>query len=218
MWESVMAILNAAALPALGTLVGAAVFSTSFLSARVHRERTRALDRALEIDELVAARRADAELVGRFTGIDPQTIDDQRAALEESLDDRLALLVLGMNVLIAIAAAGLAVLFGHQAGLTFTDFFRDPSGWALLAAGATALLVVGVGAFDVLAVRRQLRARLSDTVLGQTAAAGQALLRALKSQRASSRLALLGEAERRHAGRSAHVAAPSLRRGRCSPM
>jgi hypothetical protein len=71
--------LDPAAGPTLAALVTAAVFSTTFLSTRLHRERVRALDRALEIDESVAAARRGE------TTFDVDTLEEQRRVLQDAL-------------------------------------------------------------------------------------------------------------------------------------
>jgi hypothetical protein len=156
-------------MPTLSTLVAATVFSTTFLTTRVHRESGRAVDRALKLDELLATARRDKE------PLDADWFDEQRTVLEGTRYDRLADLVLGMNVVIALAAASLAVAFGVDARTEWDT----PQGWGLIAFGGIAVLVLVlvVGAVDVLRVRSVLVRRLSETTMGQLAVADRALRR-----------------------------------------
>ncbi|MFF5078358.1 hypothetical protein ACFY36_15010 [Actinoplanes sp. NPDC000266] len=165
--------LSPVAMPTLSTLVAATVFSTTFLTTRVHRESGRAVDRALKLDELLATARRDGK------PLDADWFDEQRAVLEGSRYDRLATLVLAMNAVLALAAAGLAVAFGLDA-VTEWD---TPQGWALIAFGGVALLVLVVGAVDVLRVRRALVRRLSETTTGQLAEADRAVRRLVAGRR-----------------------------------
>jgi len=154
-------------MPTLSTLVAATVFSTTFLTTRVHRESGRAVDRALKLDELLAnARREDKPL-------DADWFDEQRTVLEGTRYDRLADLVLGMNVVIALAAAGLAVTFGVDARTEWDT----PQGWGLIAFAGVAMLVLVVGTVDVLRVRRVLVRRLAETTMGQLGVADRAVSR-----------------------------------------
>lgn len=169
-----IAELDPAALPALATLVTATVFSTTFLTTRVHRERGRATDRALKLDELIASSRREGK------PLDADWFEDQQLTLEETLHDKLALLVIGMNTALATAVVTLAVAFGLSAG---TDWGR-PQGWALLAFAGTAVLVLLVGAVDVLSVRSDVRRRLGDTPMGQVVLADR-MFRRLTTRRSA---------------------------------
>ncbi|WP_097328356.1 hypothetical protein [Paractinoplanes atraurantiacus] len=159
--------LSPVAMPTLSTLVAATVFSTTFLTTRVHRENERAVDHALALDALLATARRDQK------PLDAEWFDEQRTVFQGARHDRLADLVLGLNVVIASAAAGLAVAFGVESA---TDW-GSPQGWALVALGGVAVLVLGVGGVDVLRARRVLARRLSETTMGQLAVSERAVRR-----------------------------------------
>jgi hypothetical protein len=193
----VVAALVTAALPTLAMLVSAAVFSTTFLTGRVHRERGRALDRALDIDDRLAEVRRRSRTDRDVIALGPEDLSEQATVLRRTLADKLDLVVLVMNAVIVLGVIALAVLFGVDGHVALSE----PDGWALIAFPTTAALVVGVGAFDVLNARRQLRQRVSDTVLGRTALAGDALRRAARAKSIRMKAILLIEA-RQH-GRQA---------------
>jgi hypothetical protein len=174
--DGLMAELNPVALPTLSTLVGATVFSTTFLINRVHRERGRAIDRALELQGEFAGARRKAEPV------DVDWFDGQQEAIEETLDDQLALLALGMNAILAGAVVALVVAFGRDAGTQWLE----PQGWGLIAFAASAVLIFLVGTVDVLRVQSDLRRRLSETAAGQCAIA-EARVRRLAGREGGSR-------------------------------
>lgn len=106
--------------------------STTFLTNRVHREWGRAVDRALKLDELMANARRDGK------ALDADWFDEQRAVLEESLYDRLAILALGMNAILAIGVVGLAIAFGVDAKTEW----GTAQGWGLIAFATAAMLVL----------------------------------------------------------------------------
>jgi hypothetical protein len=118
-----MHALKPVALPSIATLVSATVFSTAFLTTRVHRERGRAIDCALKLDELLARSREEKK------PLDADWFDEQRETLEATLRDRLDFLVLGMNVALAAATVTLGVAFGRDANTDWTT----AQGWGLLA-------------------------------------------------------------------------------------
>ncbi|XVV08584.1 hypothetical protein ACQP2X_27475 [Actinoplanes sp. CA-131856] len=169
--------LSPVAMPTLSTLVAATVFSTTFLTTRVHRETGRAVDRALVLDELLATARRDGK------PLDTDWFDEQRTVCESSRYDRLATLVLAMNVVLGLAAAGLAVAFGLEAETEWDT----PQGWALITLGGVALLALVVGAVDVLRVRRVLVRRLAETTTGQLAVAERAVRRLVAGRRRDRR-------------------------------
>jgi hypothetical protein len=78
-----MGQLDPVAVSTLGSLVSATVFATTFLTTRVHRERGRAIDRALKIDEAVS------EAARKRQPVDADWFDEQGEVLDETLNDRL---------------------------------------------------------------------------------------------------------------------------------
>jgi len=108
-----MVSLDSATLPTLAMLVGAAVFSTTFLTTRVHRERAgRAIDRALKLDELIAEAREEER------PLDGDWFDEQREALEATLRDRVGLSCSLMNTALAAATVTLAIAFERKQRLS----------------------------------------------------------------------------------------------------
>lgn len=193
-----MVDLNPAALPTLGTLVTATVFSTTFVSGRLHRERTRALDRALDIDEdLVSASRSGSP-EAQLEGASPALVREQWAVLLTVVNDKLSILLVITNFALALAVVFASVLFGSAAGLTLATTLRDPAGWALLFFGFVACLTATVGAIDVLLARRQLKRRSEETIIGETTRALRALKQCTKERLSTKRAERLAEA-RQHA-------------------
>ena len=130
-----MAALSQSALPALAALVNATVFSSGFLSTRVHRERGRALDRVLAIDERLgedqveSSSRVDRNQPRRL-GIPLHLLDEQREVIRQTREDRLVFGVAAMNVGLALAVCLLAYEFGRDAQLPPGKWLSSPEGWA----------------------------------------------------------------------------------------
>jgi hypothetical protein len=196
-----MAKLDSASLAALSTLLSAVVFSQGFLSNRVHRERLRALDRVLKIDEQLAERRhalARPAVAGNAPSVDLDVLDQQRDVVKKALSDPLIPVVLGMNVVFAAGVVVIASATISDFELSVRDLYASSAGRAVAAFALAAIVVATVGVADLLVARRQLEAALSGTVIGMTELAGGALVRA---RAGGSRTKLLREA-RRHAERA----------------
>jgi hypothetical protein len=181
-----MADLSSTSVATLTTLVTATVFSTTFLSGRVHQEQQRALDRALKLGDSLAERieHADAsdatELSSRVAS---GWLDQQAAVLESDLADRFPLVLVAVNIVLAVAIATLAVVFGSQADISVWPLTAQPAAWALIGYVGTAVLVVGVGTADVLVSRRGVRDQFEQTPIGLMLLAQRASRRAARSKR-----------------------------------
>lgn len=174
-----MAQLVPSALPTLGTVLSAAVFSTTFLSGRVHRERGRALDRAHEIDDRLLRNDRDSG------SIEGSTLDEQYEALRGALRDRFVLPLVALNVLLMVAAVGLSLSFAAQAGELNLHILETADGWSLSVLLFTVTVVVTVGVVDIVATRHELNRRIDNTVVGQLATAHRLIIHLKKLDRLS---------------------------------
>lgn len=156
------------------------MFSTTFLSGRVNREAGRALDRALKVGDSLAERHAKAHEdtdVSSLAG----SLDQQVEIIERALADPFALVLVGMNAVLAIAVVALAFVFGSHADVSLLPPTSAPAGWALLGFAGTAVLVVSVGTIDALAARREFRQQYEQTPIGSLVLARRAMERAVRS-------------------------------------
>jgi hypothetical protein len=137
-----LADLSPAALPTLAALLNATVFSSGFLSTRVHRERGRALDRVAAIDSRFTQdtgepRQDPFRAVEYVAGL-----DEQRQLIRETRSDKLAVVLACVNLSIALLVVALAYVFGADANLKLAN---EPAVWALSVFAIVALLVAVVG-------------------------------------------------------------------------
>lgn len=154
----------------LTALSTATVFSVGFLSARVHRERGRAIDRVLKLDDQIASAVRDNK------PLDADWFDDQVEALEWSLKDRLDWPVLGLNLALGFGVIGLAVGFG----LTGDVSWSGSQGVLLVAFAVSAFAVITIGTLDVMLARRDVKRHYEATTVGQMNLADSLLRRAAK--------------------------------------
>src|SRR4051794_28179342 len=134
--------LNSGLQAVMGTFVGATVFLTGFLSARVHEALRDATQRARQIDD----RLVDGGARGESVSVD--ALGEQREELHRALKDQFASLVIGANVAFTVALVVLAALARAEPG----DLGRAATATLVAFVGA-GFVILSIGCLDVLWVR-----------------------------------------------------------------
>jgi hypothetical protein len=133
----------ASILQALGVLVSVSVFTTGFLSVRLHAERTRALDRSDQAEQHLSRQVTNNEWI---SDRDLTASYDSLSSIDVSIPRAIAY----GNVLVFGIVAFLICDWANEADWRWVGLGRAPASfWTLAAIALVELIIVAIGIFDV---------------------------------------------------------------------